>query len=862
MIKLTLNPNSQAITRVFQKDSVIVGSNSLRADLVLSDEILEEAHVRIDFEGDRYTIYNIANDPFVTLNGLPFGKKWLKNNDLIQIGSTSLLFEEYSKDRENKIIADTKQKLPEILDKSINSVRSPIPNSELKISPYAIPSNGQPLTNDDKIYVDPQFHEELQRSNELSLIDYTKIFKEDEIVDYDVESLMRRVEQLEQEDFQEEMSLTGSQAFDADQTLTHSAPTEINPDYKDINLLAEEFSTLRIHEPIEEFSEQIPPSEKLSIKDYYLKDFEDDHENWEANQKTDRDSPSLSPTKWKLLFRVFIALLTIGIIAAGLLYLWISDQTGEEEIKASRGVADVSMALTYAQIKHIKPQNQNWSDPEFVKNNLTAVLASIYSSFACFDSHGQFDDCPYILRIYTNSDLSKFLVIAQPAPSVFQWIIPKAAIVVDSNAMEMRKITDLRALNRLLVNANTLDGVNALEISQLVRQGELIRLIQLEDKKNNGGFSPPKALAYFHPGSENYIYNAPRYYQLGQTFLKRGLFLNEKTSNLHEIELFQQEMSVLSRFPEMILYYSEGLQGAIKAQKALAALIPKEKFIVAYLQFNSLGRVLNSHLLIDEGAKEIAAFLQKDPHELVQELTKDSKSISEEADASLADQDKNHPAYLELVDLKMRRQQALTSVSEQITHLLNVHNEEVQPSFNVLFDALVEQYLIINEEQGEKIAQKLPEIYHTYSDIPLSQLMGYVSEAGMAAVFQESLKEFQAVSLEKEKFNPSEFDSYLAKIEESTSWLDLYEEVNKITDRLKLENIPDPDQLISYQNLARSKVFQKLTEFLLMPEINAKTAFDSEGRENLTNILRTAWIYDLDANDFYLNEFDLRLQNQ
>lgn len=859
MIKLTLNPNSQAITRIFQKDSVIVGSNSLRADLVLSDEILEEAHVRIDFAGDRYTIYNIANDPFVTLNGLPFGKKWLKNHDLIQIGSTSILFEEYSQESENNNLADTRQKLPDILDRNINPSSTPITFSEVKISPYATPSSKHPPASDDK-NIDPHFHEELKRSNELSLFDYTKVFKEDEIVDYDVESLMRRVEQLEQEDFQEEMNLTGSQVYDADQMLSDTAPAEINPDYKDINLLAEEFSTLRIHEPIEESSEPITSSEKLSLKDYYLKDFEDENENWEPNKKGEREAPSLSPTKWKLLFKVFLALLTIGIIGASLLYLWVSDQTGEEEIKASRGVADVSMALTYAQIKHIKPQNQNWSDPEFVKNNLTAVLASIYSSFACFDSHGQFDDCPYILRIYTNSDLSKFLVIAQPAPSVFQWIIPKAAIVVDSNAMEMRKIIDLRSLNRLLVNANTLDGVNALEISQLVRQGELIKLAQLEDKKNNGGFSPPKSLAYFHPGSENYIYNAPRYYQLGQTFLKRGLFLNEKTSNPHEIELFQQEMSVLSRFPDMILYYSEGLQGALKAQKALAALIPKEKFIVAYLQFNTLGRVLNSPLLIDGGANEIASLLQKDPHEMVQELAKDSKSIGEEIEAPIAEQDKNHPAYLELLDLKIRRQQALTSVSEQITHLLNVHNEEVQPSFNVLFDALIEQYLMINEEQGENIAQKLPEIYHTYSDIPLSQLMGYVSETGMAAVFQESLKEFQSVSLDK--FTEKEFEHYLAKVEASTSWLDLYGTVNEISDQLKLENIPDPDQLISYQNLARSKVFQKLTEFLLMPEINAKTAFDSDGRENLTNILRTTWIYDLDANDFYLNEFDLRFQNQ
>src|SRR5690606_8087270 len=98
----------------------------------------------------------------------------------------------------------------------------------------------------------------------------------------------------------------------------------------------------------------------------------------------------------------------------------------------------------------------------------------------------------------------------QPAPNLMQWLVHKKTLVVDSSTMEMRKISDLKALNRLLANPDPLEGSNGEDIHHLIKEGGLMSLNSLAGHKNHWGFSPPKTLGFIRPGAENYIYNAPR----------------------------------------------------------------------------------------------------------------------------------------------------------------------------------------------------------------------------------------------------------------------------------------------------------------------------------------------------------------
>ncbi len=48
-------------------------------------------------------------------------------------------------------------------------------------------------------------------------------------------------------------------------------------------------------------------------------------------------------------------------------YFTFNEKNDEREFIAAQGLADMSMALTYAQMHQLKPLNQNWGDPDFLK---------------------------------------------------------------------------------------------------------------------------------------------------------------------------------------------------------------------------------------------------------------------------------------------------------------------------------------------------------------------------------------------------------------------------------------------------------------------------------------------------------------
>jgi hypothetical protein len=907
MIKLTVNPESDPTVRIFDKSSVIIGSySSSLADMTLPGEALQDTHVQIIQQDDRFFIINRAHDPFVTLNGLPFGKKILQSNDLIQIGDTIIRFEgeiQKSQDKESESfkeplphisprqqkgidtsdfqekLFDTRENLSPLLEQILQSKKEEKSSVKTHIYPdkHETPGTDQKKKQDfEKLDAEA----DLEKWKKQALIEPADTLIEDNLSDFEIDFLMRQVEQLEKENQQlNQTSAVNKISDDQHKELPNpkQEPSSARESHQggDIHALAKELSTAS-------FEDLSPPSPLRPAKEPYVTEHDDENEHWYGNEESAKKDKNFSHFKnWKLLIKILTVLLLAAIIFAALTYTWVSDQSGEEEIKAAKGVADITMALTYAQIKNIKPQNQNWSDPEFIKNNLTAVLASEYPSLADFDTHGQFQNCPYFLRIYTSSDLSQFLVIAQPAPSLSQWLIPKASIILDSKNMKLRKIMDLKALNRLLVNANTLDGINAVEVSNLVSQGELIPLSNFINKKENQGFSPPKALALIRPGAENYIYNAPRYYHLGQNIMAKSLDIMENPGSSQDVAMLQQEIAVLAKFPDLVLYSSEGMELAIQTQKALLTLAPKEKFLIAYLQFNSRRLISNSHLLMDDGAIDASNSdnnvsisnpqnrmtpnvpslgdnfdSSKDAQEAPLEDSKDKNEDSPESHETI---ETSHPLFLQLVAMTSIRQQALKPLSDEMISMLNLQNQIAQEDFIPRFRHLFAQYEQENIEQQIKIIKKLSQLYQENTHIPLAQLMGFVKAAGLETVVQESLKKLQQKP-EASFFSHEMFEVQLKKIQESTDWAELDKQVSETAEMLKLQQVPDPEKLIAYQNIMRSQVLQKITHFLLSHDTPLPvSAYQEDNRHLLSHILKTAWVMEPDTCDFYLNEFDLRI---
>lgn len=796
MIKLTLHPQANSKMCTFDKMRVIIGAaNSPEADLHLSDECLQNIHVEILENQESFQIINRANDPFVSLNGLPFGKKLLKNGDLIQIGKTRLQFEgelssNNSKKEPEKGLFDPKTKLEHILEEAIHKTNSK------EISLHLFPEQ------------DPTLN------------------------DLDIDALVREVEEFEIQPQESPCPSASIHPFHRTIKDLHPAGDSII-DLNSFKAIEEKSETLNLEEENEEGKIQQEP---LSV-----------------------ENPKSRWYFWAIFFLLFFIIL-FGLGSAGL-YIYISDVTKEEEIRAAESIADVSMALKYAQINHIKPHKQNWSDPEFLKNSLASILPHYYPSLTNIDAHGRFTNTPYILRLYTSSDFSRFLVIAQPAPSLFQWLIPKHAILVDSTEMNLRKLVDLKALNRLLVNADPLEENHATEISLLVKQGEMMPLSSLVGQEEDSQeFAPPKALSLIRPGAENLIYNAPRYYQVGETMMKRAVKLTEATSDSHEVSRLKQEMDVMSKMVNIVLYTTKGMQYARKAQKALAIFIPEIKFLTAYLTINSKGIMTGCHLMIEEElSNELDRFIALPEGQDLQKTEELEKTTVASSDANFTQNeeeiDKNHPLIFQFSALLSERQAAFKPHLHQLNNLLNQNTHEVVDGFVTQFKEITENYEKTDQQQNEKLAREIRSLIEEYESMPVAKLMQYAKIAGAEKLFQQGLKMAQVNHEVKPQL---QIDLLLQKIKEAPDFVQLDQNLSEIAGLLTLVQIPNPDDLMDDQTLVHTEVIQKLNAFLLKPVGQTNPSFFSEqSREALIHILKTVWFSDDTEMNYYLNEFDL-----
>lgn len=603
-------------------------------------------------------------------------------------------------------------------------------------------------------------------------------------------------------------------------------------------------------------------SETKEPQKYYLSDdFDDEGENWNANHEKKKAifpyEMSNNPNNWKVLLAIVFSLFTLASICFSVLYVNITEKTEQDEIKAAEGVADVAMALTYAQINHINPLAQNWSNPDFLKNNFAAIVPSDYSFLANIDSRGGFNNCPYLLRIYTNNDFSSFLVIALPESSLLQSLIPRNAIFVHSKTMELRKIEDLKALNRLLVNPNTLDGANGAEITNLVKNGTLIPLTSLSSKIKNQDFIPPRALSLRRPGSENLIYNAPRYYQFSETYVRRALSLMKSTeSNSHEFSRLSQEMLQMSKLPNLVLYSSDGLETAIQAERAFAAFAPFGKFLNAYVILNSDGNISGSHLIMEEDKSQqpdlfgSTYFL----NDLIGQISQSDEETHKPLDML---NDNKHPLSYQLTALTSARSQALKPIAIKINDLLNNEIKEYNPEFGEKLADLAIKFQQKDIEEKERITKALTELYEDYSTYPLAEILSLTKTAGLEHIIMEMLTKRVEV-LKEEDLSDELVGAQMQMIKKAKTFAELDESITKAVELLDLKFIPKPEHLIAYQNETKLLVIDKLEEFLLsqtfqMPDLE----FQVENRNILNHILKNSWITDPHEASFYLNEFDL-----
>lgn len=769
MFRLTLNTQSGPEIHLFNKSTLLIGSDSSKVDLTLSWPEIQPIHLKIAEQDGFIVILNVANDPFISLNGHPFGKKLLNHGDIILIHDTEILFEN----------------LPD--------------------SPCTTKLENPPTVT----------------SQEVT----TSVF------DLNLPLEDERIEVLTDEEW--------------------------HPSYIDQYLTSDIKPKLYVKEALASQAKSIVSS----LKDDYLRDLEDD----QPPVKSKTQEPKRFYQAWRWIFLFIFSIFVMAGIFVTVVYFSVSDRTEAQETKASQGVADIAIALLHAQMNNYKPHNQNWSDVDFLKSNLQTILPNTSSYAYEIDSQGQFKRFPYSLRIYTSSDLSHFLLIAQPAPSLLQWLIPKSVILVDSLSMELRIVKDVRSLNRLLANPDPLEGLNGKEILALVKQGTLLRLSTLASESGQTDFSPPHHLAKFRPGSENLIYNAPRYYRLGQGLTQKALHIASTKATSQEVLSLKQDVERFSHLNQLILYAEQGKKTALQLHQSLTTFAPTDKLIFGYLVFNSQGKIYQAHLLKDEDFPNPSTTVAMEEEEIALNSSSDdelSQQDEETIEQGVPRQDKkvdpNHPLYLQLMSLSLMREKELKPIANSLQAMLDLELLKPDSGFQFDYQEILNQFLTVEARHQKNIKEALNSLYLQYEDISVEDFFAYVKAVGFEKLIQHN---DQVLSLNEEDC-AQKLEILLAHIEESKNLMDLNNYIHLASSWLTFDYIKDPEEMARFQTLLRNQILRQLERLLLSNKKHLTFEdLNMEEREILRQIFSHERLVKPEEQDFFLAEFE-RLQKE
>lgn len=591
MIRLTVNAQSKPQVHLFNQATIKIGAAAEQSDLVLEGPEYASIGLLITEMNGCFILFNQTNDPFISLNGHPFGRKLLNTGDVILVGETEILFEN--------------------LDTTA-LVKKTEPSSAEQVAPIFL-DVPLPFEGEVKGYDEKEWQE--------------------------MESLVEKTEE---------------ESIVSPQPASRPAPVS-------------------------------------SLKDDYLKEWEDQG----GLLRVGRESDDHLFMAWRTIV-IFIVSLVMSIFVGGaLLYFSLSDQKQDQEVLAMQAMADLAASLSYAKLHHLHPTNQNWADADFLHLSLEKLLEETPSLASEIASNGQFRFCPYSLRVYTNPDLSRFLLIGQPAPSLWHWLLPKSVILIDSRTMKLHITKDIRHLNRLLAHSNPLEGSNGKAILDWIKQHRVVSLAWLAENTGNAEFCCSKQIRPMKNGMENLIYNAPRYRRIGKFLTDLALRLS-KTPDPQALLRLREGLADVASLPHLVLYAEDKKKASLIAE-VLGRYSQGETLAVAYLgegELSQKGRV--------ERWKESP--LQSPVN---------SRFFRESAEiASLEEPSRHAPAqesalFRELQKLTLAREQELSPLVQLLSAVLQ--EEVLQPlkHSEQRASSLLVTFYRTNDKHNQKIWQRM-----------------------------------------------------------------------------------------------------------------------------------------------------------
>jgi hypothetical protein len=303
----------------------------------------------------------------------------------------------------------------------------------------------------------------------------------------------------------------------------------------------------------------------------------------------------------------------------------------------------------------------------------------------------------------------------------------------------------------------------------------------------------------------------------------------------------QHEISVLSEFPNMILYTSQGMDFALHAQKALASFAGPGKFLTAYLKFNSKGEAVSSRLLMDDDALNIAL---EDKVQKVDEASVTEAAIPKALDEiAQLEQEVKIPLTIEQIsDLAKKREQSLRPLSLKLIILLRKQTSGFVENFSHQMMTLLEKYNQIDSEFYAKIKAALIELKKKYDT--LEDYAYALHSAGLLAFVDDETKAAATSDTDPSLL----FNQQVENLNAAHDMNELDSQVTQIAILISKQN-----ERAHLEDTLKTKTLTRLTQLLNPTNERAPRKTD---RKALIHLLRKVGLTTQEEQAIYLDLFD------
>lgn len=548
----------------------------------------------------------------------------------------------------------------------------------------------------------------------------------------------------------------------------------------------------------------------------------------EENQPKEDHAASMA---WKLVLAsgatIFLLVAAFGLTVYGAF----AETNTQAEYLAAQDVADVAMSLVHARLHPDTQRTYNLADPEFLRSHLSQLIGEEFSISLDMTPQGHLKNSSYVLRLYTNQDISQFVIVAQPEPSLWYWLIQPHTIFLDSATMQLHKTQDVRMINRILAQANLFQGKQLAALNPLFAQSSIIPLRTLSHAINRREFASPRALIKLRPGAENRIYNAPRYHRLGDPLFKL-LAEMKATASAAESALVLDNMHAFSDFHNMVLYTIASLHTAQKAVKALQTHFPEEQFLIGHMTLDKENHSLLASHLVDPVPE-----------------TPDLRFI---ADADI------HPLQAKLEELAQVRKTAIEPFTQGMLAQIASHLTKPSDRFYETMEDLLQRCKATDIPACRELRRALAHVYLDYvikePRVAFTEFAAYAESAGLIAYLP---KEHGRISSLEGGVEAVDLMPWVNKMKEAGSLHALDRSLHMADQWLLDQSIPE-EQLNPLAQILKKTAKLRLEQLLMGSKSNI--SFQERQRPVLLHLLDTLLSVPPHEKEIYLKKFERHLQ--